>query len=271
MDPLAELVKIDPKSIGVGQYQHDVDQPLLKKALDQTVENAVNKVGVNVNTASKHLLTYISGLGPQLAANIVEYRATNGPFKNRKELMKVPKMGAKTFEQCAGFLRIPDSTNPLDNSAVHPESYTIVELMAKNLKVKVDQLIRNSELIRSVTPGQYVTDTIGLPTLNDILSELEKPGRDPRSTVKVFEFDPLIKKIEDLKEGMEVPGIVTNVTNFGAFVDIGIKENGLIHISQLADRYVSNPAEIVSLHQHVKVRILEADLARKRVQLKLIN
>lgn len=271
MDPLAELVKIDPKSIGVGQYQHDVDQTLLKKSLDQTVENAVNKVGVNVNTASKHLLTYISGLGPQLAANIVEFRAQNGPFKSRKELMKVPKMGAKTFEQCAGFLRIPDSNNPLDNSAVHPESYAIVEKMASNLHVKVDQLIRNQELIKSIDLKSYVTDTIGLPTLTDILTELEKPGRDPRSSVKVFEFDPTIKKIEELKPGMELPGIVTNVTNFGAFVDIGIKENGLVHISQMADRYVSNPAEIVSLHQHVRVKVLEADLIRKRVQLKLIS
>lgn len=271
MDPLAELVKIDPKSIGVGQYQHDVDQTLLKKSLDQTVENAVNKVGVNVNTASKHLLMYISGLGPQLAANIVEFRVQNGPFKSRKELMKVPKMGAKTFEQCAGFLRIPDSNNPLDNSAVHPESYAIVEKMASNLHVKVDQLIRNQELIKSIDLKSYVTDTIGLPTLTDILTELEKPGRDPRSSVKVFEFDPTIKKIEDLKPGMELPGIVTNVTNFGAFVDIGIKENGLVHISQMADRYVSNPAEIVSLHQHVRVKVLEADLIRKRVQLKLIS
>lgn len=271
MDPLAELVKIDAKSIGVGQYQHDVDQGLLKKSLDQTVENAVNKVGVNVNTASKHLLTYISGLGPQLASNIVEYRAINGPFKSRKELMKVPKMGAKTFEQCAGFLRIPESVHPLDNSAVHPESYPIVEKMAKNLNVKVDQLIRNQELIKTIDPKPYVTETIGLPTLTDILAELEKPGRDPRNTVKVFEFDPTIKKIDDLKPGMELPGIITNITNFGAFVDIGIKENGLIHISQLADRYVSNPAEIVSLHQHVRVQILEADLLRKRVQLKLIN
>lgn len=271
MDPLAELVKIDPKSIGVGQYQHDVDQTLLKKSLDQTVENAVNKVGVNVNTASKHLLMYISGLGPQLAANIVEFRVQNGPFKSRKELMKVPKMGAKTFEQCAGFLRIPDSNNPLDNSAVHPESYAIVEKMASNLHVKVDQLIRNQELIKSIDLKSYVTDTIGLPTLTDILTELEKPGRDPRSSVKVFEFDPTIKKIEDLKPGMELPGIVTNVTNFGAFVDIGIKENGLVHISQMADHYVSNPAEIVSLHQHVRVKVLEADLIRKRVQLKLIS
>lgn len=271
MDPLAELVKIDPKSIGVGQYQHDVDQTLLKKALDQTVENAVNKIGVNVNTASRHLLTYISGLGPQLASNIVDYRTVNGPFKNRKELMKVPKMGAKTFEQCAGFLRIPDSENPLDNSAVHPESYGIVQAMAGDLKVEIDQLIRNKELVKTIDLNRYVNATTGLPTLTDIVNELEKPGRDPRSSVKVFEFDPTIRRIEDLKPGMELPGIITNITNFGAFVDIGIKENGLIHISQMANRYISNPAEIVSLHQHVKVQVLEADVVRKRVQLKLIS
>jgi len=270
MDPLAELVKIDPKSIGVGQYQHDVDQTLLKKSLDMTVESAVNKVGVNLNTASKHLLTYISGLGPQLAQNIVEYRAENGAFQNRKQLLKVPKMGNKTFEQCAGFLRIPDGENPLDNSAVHPESYRIVEKMAKDLKSDIGKLIRNKELIQQIDLKTYVTAEIGLPTLTDILLELEKPGRDPRSTVKVFEFDPNIKKIEDLVTGMELPGIVTNVTNFGAFVDIGIKENGLVHISQMADRYISNPAEVVSLHQHVKVRVLEVDIMRKRVQLKLI-
>ncbi len=270
MDPLAELVKIDPKSIGVGQYQHDVDQTLLKKSLDQTVENAVNKVGVNLNTASKHLLTYISGLGPQLAQNIVDYRAENGAFTNRRQLLKVPKMGNKTFEQCAGFLRIPDGENPLDNSAVHPESYRIVEKMAKDLKTDIDKLIRNKELIQRIDLNSYVTEEIGLPTLTDILLELEKPGRDPRSNVKVFEFDPNIKKIEDLISGMELPGIVTNITNFGAFVDIGIKENGLVHISQMADRYVSNPAEVVALHQHVKVRVLEVDMVRKRVQLRLI-
>lgn len=270
MDPLAELVKIDPKSIGVGQYQHDVDQSLLKKALDQTVENAVNKVGVNLNTASKHLLTYISGLGPQLAQNIVDYRTENGPFKNRKQLLKVAKMGAKTFEQSAGFLRIPDAENPLDNSAVHPESYHVVELMARDLNTNVESLVRNKDLIAKVEKEKYVTDKIGLPTLTDILLELEKPGRDPRSSVKVFEFDAGIKTIQDLKTGMELPGIVTNVTNFGAFVDIGVKENGLIHVSQMADRYISNPAEVVSLHQHVKVRVLEVDLQRKRIQLKLL-
>ncbi len=270
MDPLAELVKIDPKSIGVGQYQHDVDQTQLKKSLDQTVENAVNKVGVNLNTASKHLLTYISGLGPQLAQNIVDFRSENGAFKNRKQLMKVPKMGAKTFEQCAGFLRIPDSENPLDNSAVHPESYGIVEAMAKDLKSTVAELIQNKELKKSIDLQKYITPKVGLPTLNDILQELEKPGRDPRSGIQVFEFDPNVKTIGDLRIGMELPGIVTNITNFGAFVDVGIKENGLIHVSNMADRYISNPAEVVSVHQHVKVRVIEVDAVRKRVQLKLL-
>jgi len=270
MDPLAELVKIDPKSIGVGQYQHDVDQAQLKKSLDQTVENAVNKVGVNLNTASKHLLTYISGLGPQLAQNIVDFRSENGAFKNRKQLMKVPKMGAKTFEQCAGFLRIPDSENPLDNSAVHPESYVIVEAMAKDLKSTVAELIQNKELKKSIDLQKYISSKVGLPTLNDILQELEKPGRDPRSGIQVFEFDPNVKTIGDLRTGMELPGIVTNITNFGAFVDVGIKENGLIHVSNMADRYISNPAEVVSVHQHVKVRVIEVDAVRKRVQLKLL-
>lgn len=270
MDPLAELVKIDPKSIGVGQYQHDVDQTQLKKSLDQTVENAVNKVGVNLNTASKHLLTYISGLGPQLAQNIVDFRSENGAFKSRKQLMKVPKMGAKTFEQCAGFLRIPDSENPLDNSAVHPESYGIVEAMAKDLKSTVAELIQNKELKKSIDLQKYISPKVGLPTLNDILQELEKPGRDPRSGIQVFEFDPNVKTIGDLRTGMELPGIVTNITNFGAFVDVGIKENGLIHVSNMADRYISNPAEVVSVHQHVKVRVIEVDAVRKRVQLKLL-
>ena len=271
MDPLAELVKIDPKSIGVGQYQHDVDQTLLKKSLDQTVENAVNKVGVNLNTASKHLLTYISGLGSQLAQNIVDYRAENGAFENRKQLMKVPKMGAKTFEQSAGFLRISDGEQALDNSAVHPESYKIVEAMAKDLNTDVKQLIGNKELVKSIELKNYITDKVGLPTLTDIAQELEKPGRDPRTEIKVFEFDPNIKTIDDLRIGMELPGIITNVTNFGAFTDIGIKENGLIHISQLAERYISNPAEVVAVHQHVKVNILEVDVVRKRIQLKLIE
>jgi len=271
MDPLAELVKIDPKSIGVGQYQHDVDQAKLKKALDQTVENAVNKVGVNLNTASKHLLIYISGLGPQLAQNIVDFRAENGAFKSRKQLMKVPKMGAKTFEQCAGFLRIPDGEHLLDNSAVHPESYGIVELMAKDLNVNVKELIHDKELKKSIDLQKYITPKVGLPTLTDILDELEKPGRDPRSGIKVFEFDANVKTITDLRIGMELPGIVTNITNFGAFVDVGIKENGLVHVSQMADRYISNPAEVVSVHQHVKVQIMEVDVVRKRVQLKLLR
>ncbi|MDD3080329.1 MAG: Tex family protein [Paludibacter sp.] len=270
MDPLAELVKIDPKSIGVGQYQHDVDQVQLKKALDQTVENAVNRVGVNLNTASWHLLTYISGLGPQLAQNIVDYRAENGAFQDRKQLLKVPKMGTKTFEQCAGFLRIPDAENPLDNSAVHPESYKIVERMAKDLKTSLDKLIRNKELLQSIDKQLYVTENVGLPTLTDILTELEKPGRDPRSSAKVFEFDASVKTIKDLNPGMELPGIVTNITNFGAFVDIGIKENGLVHVSQMSDKFISNPAEIVSLHQHVQVKILDVDFERKRIQLKLL-
>jgi len=270
MDPLAELVKIDPKSIGVGQYQHDVDQNQLKKALDQTVENAVNKVGVNLNTASKHLLTYVSGLGTQLAQNIVDFRAENGAFTTRKQLMKVPKMGAKTFEQCAGFLRIPDSEYLLDNSAVHPESYGIVEAMAKDLKVDLKELIQNKELKKTIDLHKYITPKVGLPTLNDIIQELEKPGRDPRSGIKVFEFDANVKTIGDLITGMELPGIVTNITNFGAFVDVGIKENGLIHVSNMADRYISNPAEVVSVHQHVKVRVIEVDTERKRVQLKLL-
>ena len=271
MDPLAELVKIDPKSIGVGQYQHDVDQAQLKKALDHTVENAVNRVGVNLNTASKHLLMYVSGLGPQLAQNIVDYRAANGAFTDRRQLLKVPKMGAKTFEQCAGFLRIEGGRQPLDNSAVHPESYPIVEAMARDLHTDVARLIGNGELLRSIDLQRYVGGAVGLPTLTDIVQELEKPGRDPRSTIQVFEFDPQVKTIADLRPGMELPGIVTNVTNFGAFTDIGIKENGLIHISQLADRYVSNPAEVVSLHQHVRVRVLEVDCERKRIQLKLLG
>lgn len=271
MDPLAELVKIEPKSIGVGQYQHDVDQAQLKKALDQTVENAVNKVGVDLNTASKHLLTYISGLGPQLAQNIVDYRAENGAFNNRKQLLKVPKMGAKTFEQAAGFLRITNGDNPLDNSAVHPESYPVIEKMAKDLQLKVTDIIGNKELLQKIDIQQYVTDKVGVLTLNDIIQELEKPGRDPRSGIKVFEFDASVKTIDDLKIGMELPAIVTNITNFGAFVDVGIKENGLIHVSNMAERFVSNPAEIVSLHEHVKVRVLEVDTIRKRVQLKLLK
>ena len=271
MDPLAELVKIDPKSIGVGQYQHDVDQTKLKKALDQTVENCVNLVGVNLNTASSHLLTYISGLGPQLAQNIVNYRAENGAFNSRKELMKVPRMGAKAFEQCAGFLRIPGAKNPLDNTAVHPESYHMVEQMAKDLKCTVNELIADKELRRKINISDYVTPVVGLPTLQDIMQELEKPGRDPRKAIKVFEFDKNVRTIADLREGMILPGIVGNITNFGAFVDIGIKENGLVHLSQLAERYISDPTEIVSIHQHVMVRVMNVDTDRKRIQLSMIG
>ena len=267
MDPLAELVKIDAKSIGVGQYQHDVDQTKLKESLDRTVESCVNLVGVNLNTASKHLLTYVSGLGPSLAQNIVDYRTENGPFASRKELLKVPRMGAKAFEQCAGFLRIPGANNPLDNSAVHPESYAIVEKMAKDMKCTVADLIKDKELRAKIDIKKYVTDTVGLPTLNDIMEELDKPGRDPRQQIQVFEFDKDVKTIDDLREGMELPGIVTNITNFGCFVDIGIKENGLVHISQLADKFVSDPTTVVSIHQHVRVRVLGIDHERKRVQL----
>lgn len=269
MDPLAELVKIDPKSIGVGQYQHDVDQTKLKKSLDQTVESCVNLVGVNLNTASSHLLTYISGLGPQLAQNIVNYRQQNGPFASRKELLKVPRMGVKAFEQCAGFLRIAGGKNPLDNTAVHPESYHIVEQMARDLGCTVDTLIADKELRRKVELKKYVTAEVGMPTLQDIMQELDKPGRDPRGTIKAFEFDSSVHTIDDLREGMELPGIVGNITNFGAFVDIGIKENGLIHLSQMADRYVSNPADILSIHQHIRVKVLGIDKERKRIQLTL--
>ena len=269
MDPLAELVKIDPKSIGVGQYQHDVEHNAWKKSLDQTVESCVNLVGVNVNTASKHLLTYISGLGPTLAQNIVNYRAEHGPFTSRKELMKVPRMGEKAFEQSAGFLRIPDGKNPLDNSAVHPESYPIVERMAKDLKCSVADLITDKALKKKLKLTDYLTDKVGMPTLLDIMEELDKPGRDPRQTIQVFAFDPTVKTIEDLKEGQVLPGIVTNITNFGCFVDVGIKENGLVHISELADRFVSDPTQVVSIHQHVKVKVLSVDLSRKRVQLSM--
>lgn len=267
MDPLAELVKIDAKSIGVGQYQHDVDQIKLKTSLDQTVESCVNLVGVNVNTASKHLLTYVSGLGPTLAQNIVDYRTENGPFESRRQLLKVPRMGAKAYEQCAGFLRIPQAKNPLDNSAVHPESYPIVEQMAKDLNCTVADLIKNKELRSKIDLKKYVTDTVGLPTLTDILQELDKPGRDPRQKIQVFEFDKNVRTLDDLQEGMELPGIVTNITNFGCFVDIGIKENGLVHVSQLADRFVSNPADVVRIHQHVRVKVMSIDHERKRIQL----
>ena len=270
MDPLAELVKIEPKSIGVGQYQHDVDQKELKNSLDFVVMSCVNSVGVNLNTASKYLLTYISGIGPQLAQNIVTYRAENGAFANRKELLKVSKMGAKSFEQCAGFIRVENSDNPLDNSAVHPERYALVEKMAKDLDANVAELLTNKELRRKIVPQNYVSESVGMPTLKDILSELEKPSRDPRTEISVFEFDATIKTIDDLCVGMKLPGIVTNITNFGAFVDIGIKENGLIHISQMANKFISNPLEVVSLHQQVTVTVLEIDTQRKRVQLSLI-
>jgi uncharacterized protein len=269
MDPLAELVKIDPKSIGVGQYQHDVDQAMLKKSLDQVVEICVNKVGVNVNTASKQLLTYISGLGPTIANNIVDYRKQNGPFKSRKELLKVPRLGEKVFEQCAGFLRIPDSSNPLDNSAVHPESYPIVEKIASDLNTDVITLLKDEKLRNSVQINNYVTDKTGLPTLMDIMNELAKPGLDPRSTIKVFEFDPNVHTIDDLRIGMILPGIVTNITRFGCFVDIGIHQDGLVHISQLANQFVSDPSTIVQMYQHVKVKVIEIDRARSRIQLSM--
>lgn len=266
MDPLAELVKIDPKSIGVGQYQHDVDQTMLKRSLDQVVENCVNSVGVNVNTASKHLLTYVSGLGPTLAQNIVSYRTENGPFRSRRELMKVARMGAKAFEQCAGFLRIPQGTNPLDNSAVHPESYYIVEQMAKDLHCTVEELIKDKNLREKVKLDRYVNDTIGLPTLRDIMQELDKPGLDPRKPLKAFRFAD-VHTLEDLHEGMTLPGIVTNITNFGCFVDVGVHQDGLVHVSQLADKFVSDPTTIVSLRQQVLVKVLEVDLKRNRLSL----
>lgn len=269
MDPLAELVKIDPKSIGVGQYQHDVDQNKLKKNLDVVVEACVNSVGVNLNTASKHLLTYVSGLGPQLAANIVEYRKENGSFTSREELKKVTRLGAKAFEQSAGFLRIPNADNPLDASAVHPESYHVVEQMAKRQGCTVKDLLQNEDLRTKIKLAEYITEKVGLPTLNDIMSELAKPGRDPRTVAKVFEFDPNVHKMEDLIPGMVLPGIVTNITNFGAFVDVGVKQDGLVHISQLANRFVSNPNDVVKLHQQVEVKVLEVDVARKRIQLSM--
>lgn len=269
MDPLAELVKIDPKSIGVGQYQHDVDQSKLKKSLDLTVESCVNSVGVNLNTASRHLLTYVSGLGPTLAQNIVDYRAANGAFKSRAQLLKVPRLGPAAYEQCAGFLRIPGAKNPLDNSAVHPESYKIVERMASDCGCSVSELISNKERIRGIDIKKYVSKDIGLPTLTDIIKELEKPGRDPREQLEEFEFDQDIKEIGDLTEGMVLNGIVTNITNFGAFVDIGVHQDGLVHISQLADKYVSNPADVVKLHQHVRVRVIEVDRKRNRISLSM--
>lgn len=270
-DPLAELVKIDPKSIGVGQYQHDVDQGKLKESLDRVVESCVNMVGVNLNTASKHLLTYVSGLGPQLAQNIVDFRKERGAFKSRSQLKKVPRLGDKAFEQSAGFLRIAGGENLLDNSAVHPESYEVVEKMAKDLGVSLDELVSKKELQSKIDLKRYVSETVGIPTLNDILKELAKPGRDPRSKIEVFEFSKDVHKIEDLKPGMVLPGIVTNITNFGAFVDVGVKQDGLVHISQMADRYVADPNEVVKLNQHVQVRVLEVDPSRKRIQLSLKN
>lgn len=269
MDPLAELVKIDPKSIGVGQYQHDVDQTKLKHSLDQTVVSCVNLVGVNLNTASQHLLMYVSGLGPTLAKNIVDYRKENGAFTSRAQLKKVPRLGPAAFQQCAGFLRIPQARNPLDNSAVHPESYGIVELMAKDQHCTVIDLINDKEKRDAIDIRHYVTTETGLPTLTDIMRELEKPGRDPREQIEEFEFDPNIQTVEDLQEGMELPGIVTNITNFGAFVDIGVHQDGLVHISQLADKYVSDPTKVVRLHQHVRVRVIGIDLRRNRISLSM--
>ena len=269
MDPLAELVKIDPKSIGVGQYQHDVDQSKLKHTLDQTVESCVNLVGVNLNTASQHLLTYVSGLGPVLAQNIVTYRKEHGAFTSRAELKKVPRLGPAAFQQCAGFLRISGGKNPLDNSAVHPESYHVVEQMAKDCHCSVADLINNKGTRESIDIKKYVSDEVGLPTLTDIMKELEKPGRDPRQQMEEFEFDSSVQTIEDLREGMELPGIVTNITNFGAFVDIGVHQDGLVHVSQMADRYVSDPTQVVRLHQHVRVRVIAVDLRRQRISLSM--
>ena len=271
MDPLAELVKIDPKSIGVGQYQHDVDQAKLKHSLDQTVESCVNSVGVEVNTASRHLLTYVSGLGPTLAQNIVDYRAQHGPFASRNELLKVPRLGPAAFQQCAGFLRISGAKNPLDNSAVHPESYGIVERMAKDAGCTVADLIAQPDKRKGIQLQKYVTDTVGMPTLTDIMTELEKPGRDPRGAASAFAFDPSVKEPADLRPGMELPGIVTNITNFGAFVDVGVHQDGLVHVSQLADRYVKDPNAVVHLHQHVRVRVVEVDLRRNRISLSMRN
>ena len=270
MDPLAELVKIDPKSLGIGQYQHDVDQTLLKDKLDDVVVSCVNSVGVNLNTASKHLLSYVSGIGPALAQNIVDYRNEIGAFSSRQQLLKVKRLGAKVFEQAAGFLRIPGAENPLDNSAVHPERYPLVEQMAADCRISLGELVGNKEKVSAIDLQRYVSDEVGLPTLNDIMQELAKPGRDPRSTVKVLEFAADIHTIEDLRSGMELPGIVTNITNFGAFVDIGIKQNGLIHVSNMGAKFVSNPNDVLKLHQHVKVAVLEVDVKRGRIQLKLL-
>ncbi len=271
MDPMAELVKIDPKSIGVGQYQHDVNQKLLQTELDNVVVSSVNKVGVELNTSSKYLLQYVSGIGPALAQNIIDYRTEIGAFKNRKELLKVPKLGAKAFEQCAGFLRIANGNQPLDNSSVHPERYALVEKMAKSIQTSVTELVGDEQKIKSIPIAKFVDDEVGNETLNDIIAELQKPGRDPRKMVKVFEFDKTIRTIDDLEVGKELPGIVNNITNFGAFVDIGIKENGMIHISNLADEFISNPSDVIALHQHVLVQVLSLDKERKRIGLKLIS
>ena len=268
MDPLAELVKLDPKSIGVGQYQHDVDQQKLQKSLDDVVMSCVNAVGVEVNTASKHLLTYVSGLGPQLAQNIIDYRTENGPFKRRKDLLKVKRMGEKAFEQSAGFLRIRNAENPLDSSAVHPESYHVVEKMSKDLGCDLKELITNEAKRKEIKLERYVTPVTGLPTLKDIVDELAKPGRDPRSKIKEFRFAD-VHKMEDLSEGMVVPGIVTNITKFGAFVDIGIKQDGLVHISNMSKNYITDPSTVVKLHQHVMVKVIAVDIERKRVQLSM--
>ncbi len=270
MDPLAELVKIDPKSLGIGQYQHDVDQMLLKEKLDDVVESCVNSVGVNLNTASKHLLSYVSGIGPVLARNIVDYRTENGAFASRQDLLKVKRLGPKVFEQAAGFLRIPGAENPLDNSAVHPERYALVEKMAKDCGLSLSEIVGNKEIADSIDANRYVTDEVGIPTINDIKKELAKPGRDPRANVKVLEFASDIHTIEDLKVGMELPGIITNITNFGAFVDFGIKQNGLVHISQLSDKRVTDPTQVVKLHQHVTVKVLDVDLKRLRINLRLL-
>jgi uncharacterized protein len=266
MDPLAELVKLDPKSIGVGQYQHDVNQVKLKESLDRTVESCVNSVGVNLNTASKHLLTYVSGLGPSLAQNIVKYRSEHGQFETRAQLKKVARMGEKAFEQCAGFLRIRGAENPLDNTGVHPESYPIVEKMAKDLGVKVPELILDAELRKQIDPKKYVTEKVGLPTLTDILKELEKPGLDPRGQAKSFAFAN-VRSMEDLTIGMVLPGIITNITAFGAFVDIGVKQDGLVHVSQMSGKYIRNPADVVFLSQEVTVRVVTVDLKRRRINL----
>jgi uncharacterized protein len=271
MDPLAELVKIDPKSLGVGQYQHDVDQTLLKEKLDTTVESCVNSVGVNLNTASSYLLSYVSGIGPALAENIVEYRSENGPYKSRKDLLKVKRLGGKAFEQCAGFLRITDAADPLDNSAVHPESYHIVAAMAKDLGISTKDLVGNADMCQKIEPSKYVTKEFGLPTINDIINELKKPGRDPRESAQEFEFCQDIKSMEDLVTGMELPGIVTNITAFGAFVDIGIKQNGLIHASQMGVKGMADPSKVVKLHQQVKVAVVSVDMERGRIGLRLIK